>query len=135
MLTIPIPMFGVKGIRFLSKRIRKWPEKFGPKDAALNLSQVIRMLEEIGTGGAGFRFIYAAFLQECSGILNQPWLNDLSKEMTDIGDKWREFAYLAARVFKKRNDEEITYDMLADLLLVIANREEKVFQQLKLIKL
>ena len=134
MLTIPIPMFGVKGIRFLAKRVRKWPEKFGPKDAALNLSQVIRMLEEIGTGGAGFRFIYAAFLQECSEILNQPWLNDLSKEMTEIGDKWREFAYLAARVFKKRNEGEITYDMLADILLTIADREEKVFQQLKQIK-
>jgi hypothetical protein len=135
MLTIPIPMFGVKGIRFLAKQVRKWPKKFGDKDAALNLSQVIRMLEEIGTGGAGFRFIYAAFLQECSEILNQPWLNDLSKEMTDIGDKWREFAYLAARVFKKRGDGEITYDMLADILVVIADREEKVFQQLKQIKL
>lgn len=135
MLTIPIPMFGVNGIRFLAKRVRKWPKMFGPKDAALNLSQVIRMLEEIGTGGAGFRFIYAAFLQECSVILNQPWLNDLSKEMTEIGDKWREFAYLAARVFKKRDDGEITYDMLADILMVVADREEKVFQQLKQIKL
>jgi hypothetical protein len=135
MLTIPIPMFGVNGIRFLSKRVRKWPKMFGQKDAALNLSQVIRMLEEIGTGGAGFRFIYAAFLQECSGILNQPWLNDLSKEMTEIGDKWREFAYLAAKVFKKRDDGEITYDMLADILMGIADREEKVFQQLKQIKL
>jgi len=135
MLTIPIPMFGVKGIRFLSKRLRKWPAKFGEKDAALNLSQVIRMLEEIGTGGAGFRFIYAAFLQECSEILNQPWLNDLSKEMTNIGDKWREFAYLAARRFKNRDDGEVTYDILADILLTIADREEQVFQQLKQIKL
>jgi len=135
MLTIPIPMFGVKGIRFMAKRIRKWPAKFGPKDAALNLSQVIRMLEEIGTGGAGFRFIYAAFLQESAEILNQPWLNDLSKEMTAIGDKWREFAYLAARCFKKRDGGEVTYDMLADILMVIADREEKVFHQLKQIKL
>jgi len=135
MLTIPIPMFGVKGIRFLAKRLRKWPQKFGAKDAALNLSQVIRMLEEIGTGGAGFRFIYAAFLQECSELLSQSWLNDLSKEMTEIGDKWREFAYLAARIYKNRNEGETTYDMLADILVHIADREDKVFQQLKQIKL
>ena len=135
MLTIPIHMFGVNGIRFLAKRVRKWPAKFGPKLAALNLSQVIRMLEEIGTGGAGFRFIYAAFLQECSVKLNQAWLNDLSKEMTDIGDKWREFAYLAARGYKGRDKQEISYDMLADLLLAIADREEKVFRQLRQIKL
>ena len=66
--------------------MRKWPVKLGEKQAALNLGQVIRMLEEIGTGGAGFRFIYAAFLQESAEILNKPWLNDLSIEMTAIGD-------------------------------------------------
>ncbi len=68
MLHIPIPMFGVKGIRFLAKKMNKWPEKKGPKIARLYLGQVIRMLEEIGTGGAGFRFIYAAFLQEASKL-------------------------------------------------------------------
>jgi len=104
MLTIPLPMFGVEGIRYLSKQVRKWPVKLGEHSAALYLSQVIRMLEEIGTGGAGFRFIYAAFLQECSQILGQPWLNDVSKEMTEIGDKWREYAYLAARIYKKRDN-------------------------------
>jgi len=41
-------------------------ENMGKRDAALNLAQVIRMLEEIGTGGAGFRFIYGAFLQEAA---------------------------------------------------------------------
>jgi hypothetical protein len=135
MLTIPLPMFGVEGIRYLSKRLRNWPVKLGPDKAAIYLSQVIRMLEEIGTGGAGFRFIYAAFLQESAGILQQPWLNDLSKEMTDIGDKWREFAYNAARIYKKRDDGGISYDMLADILLSIADREEKVFRQLKKIEL
>lgn len=131
MLTIPVPMFGIKGIRFLAKRMRRWPRRFGAKLAAHNLAQVIRMLEEIGTGGAGFRFIYAAFLQECSVILHKPWLNDLSMEMTAIGDAWREFAVLAARCFKQRDKDNITYDMLADRLLDIAAREEKVFIRLK----
>jgi hypothetical protein len=131
MLTIPVPMFGVKGIRFLARRMRKWPDKMGAKKAALNLSQVIRMLEEIGTGGAGFRFMYAAFLQECAVHLQMPWLNGLSQEMTAIGDQWRDFAVQAARCFKNRDKGNTSYDSLADIIMNIAEREEKVFQQLR----
>ncbi len=104
MLTIPLPMFGIDGIRYLAKKLRKWPERMGEKKAALNLAQVIRMLEEIGTGGAGFRFIYAAFLQECAEKLNQPGLNEISLEMTGVGDAWRNFAWQAARCFKNRDN-------------------------------
>jgi hypothetical protein len=135
MITIPVPMFGIDGIRFLAKRMRKWPVRLDEKSAALNLGQVIRMLEEIGTGGAGFRFIYAAFLQECAQVLRKPWLNDMSNEMTAIGDRWREFAAMAARCFKNRSKGEITYDQLADRLIEIADREEKVFVQLRKISL
>jgi len=135
MLTIPLPMFGVKGIRYLAKRMRRWTEWYGPRDAALNLSQVIRMLEEIGTGGAGFRFIYAAFLQESAEVLGLPWLNEASMEMTGIGDAWREFAYEAGRLFKNRDKGTITYDSLADKLMRIADREEKLFAQLRSVKL
>jgi hypothetical protein len=131
MLTIPVPMFGIKGIRYLAKRLRKWPEKMGEKAAAYNLGQVIRMLEEIGTGGAGFRFIYAAFLQESAGYLNNPQLNALSAEMTAVGDLWREFAVLAARCFKNRDKGEITYDSLAQILIKIAGKEEEIFTALR----
>jgi hypothetical protein len=135
MLTIPLPMFGVGGIRYLAKNMRKWPSKMGKKAAALNLAQVIRMLEEIGTGGAGFRFIYAAFLQECAAQLNQPLLNETSVEMTAIGDAWCNFAWQAARCFKNRDNGSVTYDGLADLLVDIADREEKVFSTLRTMKL
>jgi len=135
MLTIPLPMFGVKGIRYLAKRMRRWTDWYGPKGAALNLSQVIRMLEEIGTGGAGFRFIYAAFLQESAEILGKPWLNEVSMEMTGIGDAWREFAYEAGRYFKNRDNGTISYDSLADRLMRIADREEKLFEQFRSAKL
>ena len=39
MLTIPLPMFGIEGIRYLARNLRKWPEKLGEKTAALNLSR------------------------------------------------------------------------------------------------
>jgi len=131
MLNIPLPMFGVKGIRYLAKRMRRWPARLGPKKASLYLGQVIRMLEEIGTGGAGFRFIYAAFLQEAAGVLGKEWLNEVSKEMTEAGDRWRQFAIMSGRIFKNRANSKETYEDAAD----IANREEMIYKRLRTISL
>lgn len=130
MLKIPIPLFGVKGIRYLAGRMRSWERRMGSKRAALNLAQIVRMNEEIGTGGAGFRFIYAAFLQEASLLINDPRLRDISAEMTSAGDMWRDFSYHAARLIKKRDNELVTYDLLADKLISIANKEESIFRTL-----
>jgi len=135
MLTIPVPLFGVKGIRYLSKRLRNWPNKLGAKKAATYLAQLVRMLEEIGTGGAGFRFIYAAFLQEVAGVMEDDRYNKLSKEMTKIGDKWRNFSSLAAQTCKGRSADPDGYNTVANLMLEIADDEEKFFTELrKLIK-
>lgn len=131
MLGIPVPLFGIKGIRYLANHMKRWPKKYGDKKASLYLGQVVRMLEEIGTGGAGFRFIYAAFLQESSNILGKPRLSDLSEEMGAIGDRWRDFAIIAGRIFKNRAGQQESYQAAADILLEIADREEKLFKELK----
>jgi len=131
MLKIPLPMFGVNGISYLSRRIRKWEKIYGAKGAALNLAQVIRMLEEIGTGGAGFRFMYSAFLQEAAVIMKNPELKLLSLELTAAGDMWRDFAYHSARFFKKREGEIETYDQIADMLEAIAQKERDIFTRLE----
>ncbi len=131
MLTIPVPMFGVKGIRFLAKNIKKYPQKLTPKKAALFAGQIVRAQEEIGTGGAGFRYIYAAFLQEASGVLKNNRLADLSKEMTDIGNQWREFAVITGRIVKNRNKADENYDLASEKLYEIADKEEAFFKELK----
>ena len=64
MIRIPGPIAGVNGIAFTGKKIKKWRDKLGLQTAGLYLAQLVRMQEEIGTGGGGFRYIYAAFLQE-----------------------------------------------------------------------
>ncbi|UYQ91829.1 BtrH N-terminal domain-containing protein [Chitinophaga horti] len=135
MLKIPLPMFGVKGIRFLAKRLAKYPEKVGPRKASLYLGNVIRMQEEIGTGGAGFRFIYAAFLQEASQVLDKPELKTLAGELTKIGDLWRNFAFEAGRVCKSRSAAGTSYQDLSKLLLHIADTEEAFFKKLAQVKL
>ncbi|GHT09338.1 peptidase [Bacteroidia bacterium] len=131
MLDIPIPYFGVKGIALMANKMRRWETKLGSRKAALHLAQTIRMLEEIGTGGAGFRYMYAAFLQEAAAIVEKPELKDFSQQMTSIGDLWRDFAYEASRKFKKRNGNVCSYDQLADKLVHISEEEKRFFTGLR----
>jgi hypothetical protein len=130
MVKAPVPIIGVRGMRFLARQLEGWPQKLGPKRAGQYLGHLIRMQEEIGTGGGGFRFIYAAFLQEAAELLAQPRLAELSRELTDIGDQWREFALFAARRCKGRGEEETSYPSLAAMLRDCADREEKLFRAL-----
>ena len=127
----PMPILGVKGIRYTAKKIRKWPKKLGVKKANHYLGQIVRMQEEIGTGGGGFRYIFAAFLQESSKILNNPKLAELSKEMTQIGDLWRDFAVDASRIYKNRGAKANGYNEVATQLEAIADKEETFFKALK----
>lgn len=127
----PVPIVGVNAMKWVAKSIRKWPKKLGTKKTNHYLGQLIRMQEEIGTGGGGFRFIYAAFLEEASHILNNPKLKELSKEMTEIGDEWRDFALNISRVYKNRSGEENVYEKLSDQLMGLSERERKFFQELK----
>lgn len=127
----PVPIVGVAGMRKLAKDMVKWPSKKGIKTANHYLAQLIRMQEEIGTGGGGFRFIYAAFLQEAAEILDNKNLFLLSQEMTVIGDKWRDFAVNAARVCKNRNNQKDAYLNLSNDLKELASLEEVFFKKLK----
>ena len=124
------PYVGVNGIMYLSRKMRTWEKKEGKRRARLFLVQVIRMLEEIGTGGAGFRFVYGAFLQEASERTAIPELNDYSLRITEIGDMWRDFGYKASKVFKRRAGDSYSYDDLADMLEKIGEAERSFFLDL-----
>jgi len=131
MLGIPLPIFGVRGIRFLARRIKNAPQKLGLSEACRHLANIVRMQEEIGTGGAGFRFMYAAFLQETAELFNSGEIAGLSQEMTAAGDLWREFAAVAARIIKKRGQSEDTFARVYEMLMDCASREETLFRKLK----
>ncbi len=130
-MTAPVPIVGVRAMRWVAKNIRKWPQKLGTKKANHYLGQIVRMQEEIGTGGGGFRYIYAAFLQEAGKVLKNEKLKDFSKEMTEIGDQWRDFALEASRVYKNRSVQTDAYNKVADQLLDLAKREEAFFKALR----
>jgi len=130
MTHIPVPLFGAKGMKYLSKRLRYWPDRLGDRKAIQWLGNLIRMQEEIGTGGAGFRFIYAAFLDQASTVLKNETLFDLSKQLTKSGDQLREFAYYAGRVCKNRTSDTRTFSELAAMLEDCSHREQQIFGEL-----
>ncbi|MBN1470436.1 MAG: BtrH N-terminal domain-containing protein [Syntrophaceae bacterium] len=131
MLKIPLPIFGIRGIRYLAKRIIKFDRTQGFEEACRQLGMIVRMQEEVGTGGAGFRYMYAAFLQEAAGLFGSAELDELSRDMTAIGDTWREFAVTAARIIKKRGNQEETFAKAGGLMLICAGREEALFKNLR----
>jgi hypothetical protein len=131
MLRIPLPLFGVRGIRFLAKKVIKSPDKLGFQEACRHLASTVRWVEETGTGGAGFRFMYAAFMQEAADLFGSEELAQLSRDMTIIGDTWRDFSVTSARIIKQRNDAEETFAKAGGLILKCADREEAFFKKLQ----
>ena len=133
MLGIPLPIFGIRGMRYLAKKVKKSPKKLGFAEACRHLAMIVRMQEEVGTGGAGFRFMYAAFLQEAAELFDSAELARLSLEMTAIGDLWRDFAVMSARVIKQRGQAGDNFDQISELMLTCAAREQELFKNLRAI--
>ena len=129
MLDSPLPIIGVRGIRRLAAAIERLETGTDAQHSKLFIGQVVRMQEEIGTGGGGFRFIYASFLQEAADRLARPVLNELADTLIDIGDEWREFALATARMIRDR--DPLDPPRLADKLRTIAHREQTFFRDLR----
>jgi len=132
MLYLPGGIAGVSGINFMGRRIKKWRDKLGLRKAGLNLANLVRMQEEIGTGGGGFRYIYAAFLQKAYTFY--PAHDELLKVadlLTKSGDLWRDSAVQASGMYKGRITEQVDFDTMGDYLLEIADIEKKAFKSLR----
>lgn len=130
MLHPPLPVLGVRGIRYLAGNVLKVSRRSDARRRLpLYLAHIVRMQEEIGTGGAGFRFIYASFLQEAADLLSSDLLAEAAGSLTAAGDRWREFAVEATRISRKRGSMDI--EGLADLLRGCADTEAEVWHLLK----
>ena len=129
MLDIPFPYFGVKGIYFLSKRIRSYDKTYGRLRALDNIKWQIQTSEEAGTGGSGYRYMYATFLKQAGKYLQDEQLTLFADDMRDIADKWQLFALEARHFLKGHNGKNM--DGLADIVFKIAQMEEKFFINLK----
>jgi hypothetical protein len=128
MLHAPLPLIGVRGIRFLARSVERLPLDGGGEAARLYIGHIVRMQEEIGTGGGGFRFIYAAFLQELAAKTGYAALDALAARLVEVGDRWREFALAAARMIRGR--DPLAPPALATRLRSLADDEKRFFRDL-----
>lgn len=134
MTETPVPILGVNGIKYTARKIKRWRDELGYRRAGTYLAQFVRMQEEIGTGGAGFRFVYAAFLQQAHAYVHKDELPEISKQFTAIGDAWRASSVQASGIYKGRWTEQKDFDTMGDMLLEIAEMEKKAFKNLLKIK-
>lgn len=124
----PLFFVGVKGIRTVAKQIEKLATHPSEKYKRLYLGHIVRMQEEIGTGGAGFRYLYAYFLEQAANICQEPKYKLASEHMTEIGDMWRQFAGLCVKQCKKPSMEG--YKTVAEYLWEIASQEQILWKNL-----
>ena len=125
MLRTPLPFVGVNGIRLLAWRVRRLSDG---ESGRMYIGNIVRMQEEIGTGGAGFRFLYASFLQELAEKTGYRALDPLAARLVEVGDRWREFALAAARMIRGR--DRFDAPALAERLRALAGDEQAFFRDL-----
>jgi hypothetical protein len=128
MLHTPVPLIGVKGMLWLARAVERLPVAADAQATKLHIGHLVRMQEEIGTGGGGFRFLYAAFLEEAASLAQRPALAELAAELVEIGDGWRAFALAAARMIRDR--DPLDPARLAQCLRAQAARERTFFAAL-----
>ena len=124
------PPCGVRGIFFLANYIEKLGGKKDEKHIRALLGHIALMQEEVGTGGGGFRYLYAAFLVEAYERMDLPVLREAYRKMTEAGDLWRAFASICGRAFK-RKDSEIDLPYIANLLRTAGKAEREVHWMLR----
>ena len=136
MTRLPIPFLGVKGIRKFAEKLNEWPAiARDMEDLADRVMKINVLMEDQGTGGGGFRYMYATFLQQASAILKDANLKTMSKEMMEIGDKWRNISYFAAKISKNRDLGPDRIKELSAMVYAQADEEQKFFSELyKLVK-
>lgn len=124
----PLPIVGIRGIRYLAKNVVKLGNR-NDKNLILYLTHIVRMQEEIGTGGAGFRFIYGSFLQEAGKLIGNRAMLDASKLITAAGDEWRRFALNATKMCRGRMPMDV--HALAEIINRCADKEMEAWQAVR----
>ncbi len=131
MLKIPILPLGIRGIRKFADQIVRWPAIAGSDEKlARELLWLAIVMEDMGTGGGGFRYMYASFLEEAAGLLGLPSLLEFSGRIRESGDKWREFTLQVLHIGKSREFKPESFAHLSRLISERADFEEKFFREL-----
>jgi hypothetical protein len=131
MVRVPLPFLGVKAIRRFADSVPTWGVYARNSDELSHaLMSIHLILEERGTGGGGFRFMYATFLQEAAEVLGRPEFSEMSKTMMTNGDRWRDISLFVARIGKNRDFAKEKMAAVRDMIMARADEEERIFKTL-----
>jgi len=129
MLT-PFPFAGIKGMNKLAKKISNLKRDNNDRFLKNYLTHIVRMQEEIGTGGGGFRFLYAAFLTESKQYnIDEEILDEASSLLIKSGNTLREFALYC--VESSKNLDKFDPEKISKKLVEAASLEKEAFTLLK----
>lgn len=130
MLKSPFSFIGINGIRTFAREIRMYKFKAFQAVDFEYFIYIYRMLE-VGSGGSGYRYLYADFLHEVALKYNAAEIEKAALEMRTVADQWRMISVKAGRIGtrKAKNIAEEIEEM-SSLLMQIADMEENVFKQL-----
>ncbi|MBN2159538.1 MAG: BtrH N-terminal domain-containing protein [Spirochaetes bacterium] len=130
MLQPMLNFVGIRAINTVARRIEKMHKGADIKQVRNFLTHIVLFQEEIGTGGGGFRYMYAAFLQEAFDRLKIPSLLEASKMMVGVGDLYRKAAVSCAKIIREKQK---VYDLkiIADQYRECARAEKEVYLLLK----
>ena len=128
MSSIPFKYFGSKGIHYFAKDLRTWHKKYTNDRIDYNLLWYYRLIEQAGTGGAGYRYIYADFLKEASSLLQSEILENCSITMNNSADCWRQFTVNCNRYINRQN---ISLEEMADIIDEAGNYEYETFNKIQ----
>ena len=124
----PLFFIGVKGMHTLAGKLAALDKRHDAEAQKQLLGHLVRMQEEIGTGGAGFRYLYAYFLEQAGQALAHEGLLQAAATLTDIGDEWRRFASLCVRQCRKPQANGC--QAIGAALRALATREQAFWRQI-----
>lgn len=128
MFNIPFPYFGPKGIHYMAKHLRHWEEKYTPKQIDRALYNYYRMSEQAGTGGSGYRYIYARFLSQCGEMFQSEVLSDSAESLNKAAEAWRTFSL---HILHYRKKMDATLEDMSDALEEASQYEYETFHNIK----
>ncbi|MBP7552311.1 MAG: BtrH N-terminal domain-containing protein [Spirochaetes bacterium] len=141
-----LKIFGYRGIELFAKDILTWPDKYRGLKFREGMLFTPTILEEQGTGGGAFRFLFGAFLKEAADKLNNPELAEYAKKINIIGEEWRDASRNMIKTAKEIPVDNKLYDdwfyanekqfrekiaEVSNLFDKIALREKEFFTKLK----
>ena len=133
MLQPMFPYYGILGMKTFARMVKRLQKNPDIKAVRGLFYHIVLFQEEVGTGGGGFRYMYAAFLREAYDLLKIPELLEASKKFVAIGDKWRLAASSCGKFIQGKTDE-VDLNKTAGIYLDCARAEKEVYLLLKKIK-